>query len=132
MVLHLNGRDYELATSLRVVYALRDITHAQSLQEAINSIQTLDLEGKLELLYAAYKAGGGKQDESTTKQMFIDAIVDNFGVFAIANAINELTEGLLYSGLTPEEIAAKKMEVKAVATAAAAAAGETSFAEDIN
>ena len=56
MKLHIKDKDYELSTSLRVVYALRDISHANSLQEAIGSISKLDLDGQLELLYAAYKA----------------------------------------------------------------------------
>ena len=130
MILHLKEKDYELSTSLRVVYALRDISHAKNLQEAINSISSLDLDGQLELLYAAYKAGEGKGDNAVPKQKFIDDVLDTLGIFAITNAINALADGLLYSGLTPEEIASKKMAVEAAATAAAATAGAPSSAED--
>lgn len=131
MKLHIKDKDYELSTSLRVVYALRDISHAKNLQEAINSISGLDLDGQLELLYAAYKAGEGKGDNAVSKQEFINDVLDTFGIFAITNAINELADGLLYSGLTPEEIASKKMAVEAAAaTAAAAKAGAPSSAED--
>lgn len=132
MILHLKEKDYELSTSLRVVYALRDISHAKNLQEAINSISSLDLDGQLELLYAAYKAGEGKGENAVSKQKFIDDVLDTLGIFAITNAINSLADGLLYSGLTPEEIAAKKMAVEAAATAAAATAGAPSSAEDTN
>ena len=128
MKLHVKDKDYELSTSLRVVYALRDITHAKNLQEAINSISSLDLDGQLELLYAAYKAGDGRNENAISKQTFIDEMLDSLGIFAITNAINSLTDGLLYSGLTPEEIASKKMAVEA----AVAATGATSSAAAIN
>ena len=130
MLLHLKDKDYELSTSLRVVYALRDITNAKSLQEAIGSISRLDLDGQLELLYAAYKAGEGKNGAAVTKTEFINDILDSLGIFAIADAINQLTDGLLYAGLSPEEVAAKKAAVEA--TMPVTATGATSSAEDIN
>lgn len=130
LTLTLNGRDYELATSLRVVYALKDISHAASLQEAINSITRLDLDGQIALLYAAYKAGGGKNDNSVSQTNFADEVLDNLGIFAITDKINALADGLLYTGLTPEEKESKK--AAAEAAAAATATGAVSSVEDIN
>lgn len=121
--LKLGERTYGLATSLRVVYALRDISHAKNLQEAIGSISKLDLDGQCDLLYAAYKAGEGKNDVSITKEAFIGEVLDNLGIFAITDVINELTEGLLYSGLSPEEIEAKKAQMTEVVVATANEAG---------
>lgn len=132
MILRLKGESYELSTSLRVVYALRDIAHAGSLQEAIASISKLDLDGQLDLLYASYKAANREDANLLSKSAFVDKILDNFGIFAITNAINELTDGLLYSGLTPEEIASKKATVEAAIPTVVATTGETSSAEDTN
>ena len=131
MKLHVKDKDYELSTSLRVVYALRDISHAASLQEAIGSISRLDLDGQLELLYAAYKAANGKNVDCISKSDFIDDLLDNLGIFAITNAINALADGLLYSGLSKEEIESKKAAVEAT-VATATATGALSSAEDIN
>lgn len=131
MKLHIKDKDYELSTSLRVVYALRDIAHAESLQEAIGSISKLDLDGQLELLYAAYKAANRTSSDCLSKGEFTDEVIDNFGIFAITNAINELTDGLLYSGLSQEEIESKKAKTEA-AIAAVAAAGVSSSVEDTN
>ena len=123
MKLHIKDKDYELSTALRVVYALRDISHANSLQEAIGSISKLDLDGQLELLYAAYKAANSKNADCVSKADFIDEVLDNLGIFAITNAINALADGLLYSGLSEEEIESKKAAVEAtVATATATGA----------
>lgn len=121
--LKLGDRTYELATTLRVVYALREISQAGNIQQAIGSISKLDLDGQLSLLYASYKAGGGKADVVTTKEIFTDMVLDNLGLFAITNVINQLAEGLLYSGMSEEEIAAKKAEMEEVQMTAA---GQTS------
>lgn len=131
MKLHIKDKDYELSTSLRVVYALRDISHADSLQEAIGSISKLDLDGQLELLYAAYKAANSKNANCVSKADFIDDVLDNLGIFAITNAINALADGLLYSGLSKEEIESKKAAVEAT-VATATATGALSSAEVIN
>lgn len=117
MILSLKTGEYELSTSLRVVYALRDIAHVKSLKEAMASISDLDIDGQLELLYAAYKAGDGNKTNALSKEAFIAAVLDTFGIFALTNAINQLTDGLLYSGLTPEEIETKKAQVEATMTA---------------
>lgn len=130
MLLTLKKHVYELSTTLRVVYALRDIAHANSLQEAMGAISSLDLEGQLELLYAAYKAGEGSKENAVDKNTFIDEVLDSFGIFAITGVINKLTDGLLYSGLTPEEIESKKKEVEKAATETAT--GATFSAVDIN
>lgn len=131
MRLRIKDKDYELSTSLRVVYALRDISHANSLQEAIGAISKLDLDGQLELLYAAYKAANSKNTDCVSKSDFIDEVIDNLGIFAITNAINALADGLLYSGLSPEEIESKKAAVEAT-VATATATGVRSSAADIN
>ena len=131
MKLHIKDKDYELSTSLRVVYALRDISHANSLQEAIGSISKLDLDGQLELLYAAYKAANNRNANCVSKADFIDDVLDNLGIFAITNAINTLADGLLYSGLSKEEIESKKAAVEAT-VATATATGAPSSAVAIN
>lgn len=131
MILRVKDREYTLATTLRVVYALRDISHANSLQEAIGSISKLDLDGQLSLLYAAYKAGEGRENNALSKTEFVDTLLDNLGIFAITNAINALTDGLLYSGLSQEEIASKKAQVE-VAMPQMTATGTHSSAVDIN
>lgn len=131
MKLCVKDKTYDLSTSLRVVYALRDISHANSLQEAVGSISKLDLDGQLELLYAAYKAANSKNNDCVPKDVFIDELLDNLGIFAITNAINTLADGLLYSGLSKEEIESKKAAVEAT-LAKATATGAHSSAVDFN
>lgn len=108
--LRIGNEELSLATTLRVAYALRDICGAKNLQGAISAIAQMDSEQQLELLYAAYKAAN--KENPICKEEFLDKVLDNLGVFAIADAVGEVAEGLLYSGLTPEEVASKKAMVE--------------------
>lgn len=108
--LRIGNEELSLATTLRVAYALRDICGAKNLQGAISAIAQMDSEQQLELLYAAYKAAN--KENPMRKEEFLDKVLDNLGVFAIADAVGEVAEGLLYSGLTPEEVESKKAMVE--------------------
>lgn len=101
----------ELSDTLRVIYALKDITGAKGLREAMQSLGVLDMDQQLQLIYAAYKAGN---KEPLSEEEFIGMLLDNCGVFAIADIIEKLSEGLMYSGMTPEAAQAKKAQVAEV------------------
>lgn len=117
------GKNYELADTLRVVYAIKDITGAKNLREALQSLTALDVDDQIKLLYAAYKAN--KNNPAMTQEEFKDLILDNCGVFAIVDMVNDLANGLMYSGLAPEVAESKKAQI-----AEATKAGVTSSATD--
>lgn len=120
----INGKCYELADTMRVLYELRDLTHAQNIREAMTSLSKLDTDGQIELIYVAYKVKA--KEAAMSKQEFVDMILDNCGVFAIVDTANKLIDALMYSGMTPEEVESKKMIV-----AEAQKVGTTSSATDI-
>ena len=117
------GKNYELADTLRVVYSIKDITGAKNLREALQSLTALDVDDQIKLLYAAYKAN--KNNPAMSQEEFKDLILDNCGVFAIMDMVNDLANGLMYSGLSPEVAESKKVQI-----AEATKAGVTSFATD--
>ncbi len=125
MKLKLGEKEYELSTSLRVVYSLKELTGARNLQEAMSSISHLDLDGQMRLLYSAYKAGSGKHGMIISQEAFTDAVLDNLGVFALTEVVNKLTDGLLYSGLSPEEIESKKAQAEKAMVEAGVASSAT-------
>ena len=125
MKLKLGEKEYELSTSLRVVYSLKELTGAKNLQEAMSSISHLDLDGQMRLLYSAYKAGSGRQGMIISQEAFTDAVLDNLGVFALTEVVNKLTDGLLYSGLSPEEIESKKAQAEIAMKEAGVASSAT-------
>lgn len=117
------GKSYELADTLRVVYSIKDITGAKNLREALQSLTALDVDDQIKLLYAAYKAN--KNNPAMSQEEFKDLILDNCGVFAIMDMVNDLANGLMYSGLSPEVAESKKVQI-----AEATKAGVTSSATD--
>lgn len=117
------GKTYELADTLRVVYSIKDITGAKSLKEALQSLTALDVDDQIKLLFAAYKAN--KSNPEMSQEEFKDLILDNCGVFAIVDMVNDLANGLMYSGLTPEVAESKKAQA-----AEAMKVGATSSATD--
>lgn len=119
----LGSQTIELATTLRVAFEMQKITGAKSVQAALNDMQSLGLEGQLSLMYAAYKAAN-RNVQIMSENDFKDKIQDNCGILTIAEVVNQITDGLLYAGMSPEEAAAKKIETEKLA-------GATSSVKDI-
>ena len=119
---------YELSTSLKTVYALKDIAGAKTLQEAMSCLKNLDFDGQLDLIYAAFKATNPEM--VVKKSDFINDILESNGVYALTNVISKITDGILYAGLSDEELAAKKAEAEA-AVQGQKQAGQSSSVSDI-
>lgn len=111
MQLTLNNQIYYCATTLRVVYSLKESKGLKSFQEALNTLSKLDSDEQLDLLYTAYKCDK-RNGECLDKDTFIDLILDECGVFKLTNIVEELIDGLLYSGLSQEETQEKKAKIQ--------------------
>lgn len=119
----IGNKTYEFADTLRVVYALKDITGAKSLKEALESITRLDVDGQLQLLYVAHKVA--VKEAACTQEAFVDEVLDNMGVFAITDLVNNLANGLMYAGMSPDKVEAKKLEVATMLKTAGATSSAT-------
>ena len=95
-----------LATNLKVMFKLKDITGLKTLQEAMNAVGKLDMDGQLDFLYAAYNAY--KDNLPMTKAEFTDYLLEHAGVFKLTEYIEAVTEGILYNGMSKEEVDEKK------------------------
>ena len=105
--IHLNGKDVNLATSLRVIYELKNMLGCKTLQAALKQIQELDLDNQIKLLYTAYKCG--KNEEPTmTSEKFTDVVLDEMGMIKISKVIADIVDGFMYAGLSEEEKEAEK------------------------
>lgn len=98
------------ATNLRVAFKLKELTRAKTLQETVSNISKLDFDGKLQLLYAAYIAV--PENAPMSFDAFQNLIGENLGIYAIADLINEVADGLLYAGLDDDTKSAKKKEAE--------------------
>ena len=108
--LQIGNENFELAANLRVIYSLREITGAKNIREALKNLTSLDLEDQIQLLYAAYKANN--KDATISAKEFEDKVIDNLGIFAIADIIEKLADNLMYAGLSKEQIEEKKSKLE--------------------
>lgn len=108
--LQIGNENFELAANLRVIYSLREITGAKNIREALKSLTSLDLEDQIQLLYAAYKANN--KDTTISAKEFEDKVIDNLGIFAIADVIEKLADNLMYAGLSKEQVEEKKSKLE--------------------
>lgn len=113
MEFNVNGAVLYCATTLRVVYTFKEDKQHKTLQDALNALRDLNTDDQFDLLYSAYKC-----DRRNTcpldKFAFIDMLLDNFGILKLTEITNAVVEGLLYSGLSQEEIGAKKAMIQKV------------------
>lgn len=114
----IGNRNFEFADTLRVVYMLREVTGAQNMRDTLQSIAHLDIDGQIRLLYISHKVA--EKDKALSQEDFTDMLLDNLGILAITDLVSELADRLMYSGMAPEKIEAKKLEVaEAMKTAGA-------------
>lgn len=113
MEIKLDNRTYYCATSLRVIYALQKEKKFNSFQETLNSLNKLDSDDQINLIYTAYKCDSNNT-EFLDKETFINTLLDNCGVYKLTNIATEIVEGLLFSGLSTEEIDSKKAEIQKI------------------
>ena len=108
--LQIGNENFELAANLRVIYSLREITGAKNIREALKNLTSLDLEDQIQLLYAAYQANN--KDTTISAKEFEDKVIDNLGIFAIADVIEKLADNLMYAGLSKEQVEEKKSKLE--------------------
>lgn len=95
-------KEFNFATSLRVIYELKNMLGCKTLQDAMRQVQTLDLDNQIKLLYTAYKCGKN-DDPQLTSSEFNDMILDELGIIKISNIISDIVEGFMYAGLSDKE-----------------------------
>ena len=68
------------------------------------------MEDQIQLLYAAYKANN--KDTTISAKEFEDKVIDNLGIFAIADVIEKLADNLMYARLSNELVEEKKTKLE--------------------
>lgn len=113
MELKLGNRTCYCATTLRVVYSIQKEKNFKTFQETLNSLNQLDTDEQINLIYTAYKCDKNNT-EFLDKETFINELLDNCGVYKLTEISTTIVEGLLFSGLSTEEIESKKVEIQKI------------------
>lgn len=105
---------YEMAETLRVAYKIQEINGHKPYTQVFKEMGDMPVEKQIKILYAAFElANPGVASELE----FREYCLDNMGMEQFTDAISELIEALMYHGLSPEEIKAKKAKAEAAEAA---------------
>ena len=113
MELILGNQTCYCATTLRVVYFIQKEKGHSTFQETLNSLNQLTTDDQINLIYTAYKCDKNNK-EFLDKETFTDMLLDSCGVYKLTEIATEIVDGLLFSGLSTEEIASKKVEIQKI------------------
>ena len=96
----------EFATSIGVLFALKELHGFKTLQETYKLLEDGELDTMIEILAVAYN----KQNKAEmTAEQFVDHLGNKgIGFLAMADIFQEVVEALMYDGLTKEQKALKK------------------------
>lgn len=104
-----DGVEYELSTSLRVVSLMQGSFDIQRpYMETIRTIMELSLEEQIRFIYLALIIKNPELKKTLSKVQFEDYMLDNSNLTSILATVKILLEGIMFSGDAPEEIERKK------------------------
>lgn len=107
-MVEINGSEYPLSTKLRVAYALQEKNNHKPYISLFEGIDEMPIEKQIQMIYISFQLAN--PEASISEKDFLNYFLDNYGVQYIMNLVKEIIEGVMYNGLSPEEIAAKKAE----------------------
>lgn len=92
----LNGKEYTLATNLRVAYNVQSQHNHKSYMEIFQNIDTMSLEDQVGILYEAAKIGTSKES-MPNKQDFLFEYLDapEANVSSLMGILKQIFEGIL-------------------------------------
>jgi hypothetical protein len=101
------GAEYDISTKLDVAFAIQKAYDHEPYLQVLGSVDQMDLEEQIKLLYTAFNY---RNPGVCTLKEFSDDFIDTGNVELLIEKIGELTEGVMYHGLSPEQIAEKKAQ----------------------
>lgn len=103
----LNVKGLSFSNSLGVLFALRENHGHKTLQETYRMLETTDLDIIYEVLLAAYN--DAHLSAPVNEKEFVTVLADHqIGFIRMTEIFQELVEKLMFDGLAPEEVEAKK------------------------
>ena len=102
----------EFASSIGVLYALKEANGCKTLQETYKLFESADMDAMIEILRVSYN----KQNKvNLTTDQFINKLEEEgIGFLYVADIFQKVVEALMYDGLTPEQIEAKKKFLESI------------------
>lgn len=102
-------KDMKFDTSIAVLYKIRAAKGHTTVQETYSFLSKADIDTMLEVLRIAYNTA---ENKNVTFDEFLTIIaVNGFGFIFVTQLFSDWLEKLMFSGLSAEDIAAKKEQI---------------------
>ena len=102
-----NVNNVQFADSLGVMYALKEEKGLKTIQETYKMLEETDMDLMIEVLRISYNKA--HKNNEVDLEHFVDMLSENgIGFMKIYDAFSTVTEALLFSGMSPEEITERK------------------------
>lgn len=89
-----NEKEYNLATTLRVAYAVQGQHNHKPYTEVFQQIGNMTLEDQIAILYAAFVCANKEEAKSITRQNFLDYYLDNYTLSDVMGQLQAVIEGI--------------------------------------
>lgn len=106
LTIQVGERELQLATNLRVAFKVQGQHNHKPYMEIFREMSGMKLENQIKILYAAYQVQNG--ESAMTETEFMNMMFDNFNLADLMILLGDLVNGIMYNGLTSEQIEEKK------------------------
>ena len=104
------GEEYELSSKLKVAFLIQKAFNHKPYTEVFRDIGNLGIERQIEIIWLAFKEENPEVALGLNLAKFQEGLFEDSNVTYIYEALTGVIEGIMYHGMSEEEIEEKKME----------------------
>ena len=90
----IHGKEYELASTLRVAYEMQKQNNHKAYSEIFKGLGDMKIEDQIGLLYCAFKVANPDDAKTFTAQMFTEYYLDNYTLKDIMTQLKAVIQGI--------------------------------------
>ena len=95
MTVCINGRTYNMATTLRVAYVVQGMHNHKPYSEVFQSLDKMSLEDQIGILYAAFSCANPQDRDVITEAVFLNYYLDNFTLKEVMGQLKQVIDGIM-------------------------------------
>ena len=90
-----NGKEYDLATTLRVAYLVQGQHNHKPYSEVFSGIGDMVLEDQIGILYCAFKVANPDEAKFIKREDFFNSYLDNFTLKEVMDQLEKVIKGIM-------------------------------------
>lgn len=91
----IDGREYELSTTLRVAYKVQGQHNHKPYTEVFQGLGSMTLEQQINILYAAFQCANPEAAFEITAQKFLDYYLDHYNLKVVMSQLQDVVKGIM-------------------------------------